>query len=88
MWWKKTAPWPPFSAIEIGGVLNVYLEQGDTEALTVEADENLLDIIETENRGKTLVIRLKKGVELKKAKQKNVYVTLKVNWCARHRWRG
>ena len=67
----------PFSAIEIGGVLNVYLEQGDTEALTVEADENLLNIIETENRGNTLVVRLKKGVELKKAKEKNVYITLR-----------
>ncbi len=67
----------PFSAIEIGGVLNVYLAQGDTEALTVEADENLLDIIETENRGNTLIVRLKKGVELKKAKEKNVYITLR-----------
>lgn len=73
---KQDRPVEPFSALEIGGVLNVYLEQGDTEALTVEADENLLDIIETENRGNTLVVRLKKGVELKKAKEKNVYITL------------
>ena len=65
-----------FSSLEIGGVLNVYLAQGDTEALTVEADENLLDIIETENRGNTLIVRLKKGVELKKAEKKNVYITL------------
>ena len=67
----------PFSEIEIGGVLNVYLEQGDTESLTVEADENLLDIIETENRGNTLIVRLKKGIELKKAEQKDVYITLR-----------
>ena len=74
---KQDRPIESFSEIEIGGVLNVYLEQGDTESLTVEADENLLDLIETENRGNTLVVRLKKGVELKKAEQKDVYITLR-----------
>ena len=74
---QQDRPVESFSEIEIGGVLNVYLEQGDTESLTVEADENLMDIIETENRGNTLVVRLKKGVELKKAKQKDVYITLR-----------
>ena len=74
---KQDRPVESFSEIEIGGVLNVYLEQGDTESLTVEADENLLDLIETENKGNTLVVRLKKGVELKKAEQKDVYITLR-----------
>ncbi len=66
-----------FSSIDIGGVLNVYLTQGDTESVTVEADENLLDLIITENRGNTLVVKLKKGVDIKKAKEKNVYITLR-----------
>ena len=74
---KQDRPVEPFSAIEVGGVLTVYLEQGDTESLAVEADENLLDLIETENQGNTLVVRLKKGVELKKAKRKDVYITLR-----------
>ena len=67
----------PFSKLKIGGVLNVYLSQGDTESLTIEADENLLDMIETINRGDKLTIRLKEGIEIKKAKQKNIYLTLK-----------
>lgn len=66
-----------FSAIEIDGVLHVYLAQGDTESLTVEADENLLDIIETINKGNKLIVGLKKGVEMKKAKRNNVYITLR-----------
>lgn len=66
-----------FSAIEIGGVLNVYLAQGDKESVMVEADENLLDIVETINKGDKLIVRLKRGVELKKAKQKDVYITLR-----------
>ena len=74
---KQDRPVEPFSAIEVGGVLSVHLEQGDTEALSVEADENLLDLIETEVRGNTLVVGLKKGIELKKAEQKDVYITLR-----------
>lgn len=74
---EENRPIESFSAIKIGGVLNVYLTQGDTESLTVEADENILDLIETENRGNTLVVRLKKGIDIKKAEQKNVYVTLR-----------
>ena len=74
---EENRPVEPFSAIDIGGVLNVYLTQGDTETVTVEADENLLDLIITENRGNTLVVKLKKGVDIKKAKEKNVYITLR-----------
>ena len=46
---EENRPVEPFSSIDIGGVLNVYLTQGDTESVTVEADENLLDLIITEN---------------------------------------
>ena len=74
---EENRPVESFSAIDIGGVLNVYLTQGDTESVTVEADENLLDLIITENRGNTLVVELKKGVDIKKAKEKNVYITLR-----------
>ena len=74
---EENRPVEPFSALEVGGVLNVYLSQGDTESLTVEADENILNLIETENRGSTLVVKLKKGVNIKKAERKNVYITLR-----------
>ena len=74
---EENRPVEPFSALEVGGVLNVYLSQGDTESLTVEADENILNLIETENRGNTLVVKLKKGVNIKKAERKNVYITLR-----------
>lgn len=74
---EENRPVEPFSAIDIGGVLNVYLTQGDTESVTVEADENLLDLIIIENRGNTLRVHLKKGIDIKKAKEKNVYITLR-----------
>ncbi|MGB3777843.1 MAG: head GIN domain-containing protein [Tunicatimonas sp.] len=74
---EENRPVESFSSIDVGGVLNVYLTQGDTESVTVEADENLLDLIITENRGNTLVVKLKKGIDIKKAKDKNVYITLR-----------
>ncbi len=74
---EENRPVEPFSAIDIGGVLNVYLTQGDTESVMVEADENLLDLIIIENRGNTLRVHLKKGSDIKKAKDKNVYITLR-----------
>lgn len=74
---EENRPVEPFTSIDIGGVLNVYLTQGDTESVTVEADENLLDLIVIENRGNTLRVYLKKGIDIKKAKEKNVYITLR-----------
>lgn len=45
-----------FSAIEIGNGVDLYLEQGDVESVTVKADENLADLIKTRMEGNTLVI--------------------------------
>ncbi len=66
-----------FSAIEIDGVFHVYLTQGNTESVRLEADENLLDLIETINEGDKLIVRVKDGVEFKKAKKTDVYITLR-----------
>ncbi len=65
----------PFTGIEVGGAFQVYLTQGGSESLVVEADENLLDLIETEVRNNTLMIRTKKDIRDPKAL--NVYVTFK-----------
>lgn len=65
----------PFNGIEVGGAFEVYLTQGDKESLVVEADENLLDIIETEVHGNTLKIRTTK--DIKNPKELNVYITFK-----------
>lgn len=65
----------PFSGIEVGGAFHVFLTQGSSEALVVEADENLLDIIKTEVKGNTLSIKTTKDISDSKAL--NIYVTFK-----------
>lgn len=64
-----------FSGIDVGGAFKVFLTQGDKEGLVVEADENLLDIIETEVRGNTL--RIKTTEDIKDSKALNIYITFK-----------
>ncbi|MGD1889543.1 MAG: head GIN domain-containing protein [Cyclobacteriaceae bacterium] len=62
----------PFSAIVITGSVDVYLSQDEEESITIEADENLLDVIATEIEGNTLRIYEKKNI--RKAESRKVYV--------------
>lgn len=62
-----------FDAIKVGGAFNVILTQGNSEALTIEADENLLPLIETRVKGGTLVISTKENI--RDAKELNIYIT-------------
>ncbi|MDQ2177737.1 head GIN domain-containing protein [Marinifilum sp. D714] len=62
-----------FSAISSGSGIDVYLRQGDKESVTVEADENLLDLIVTRIKGDKLVIKTEDPI--RRAKKLNVYVT-------------
>ncbi|PXX99187.1 DUF2807 domain-containing protein [Marinifilum breve] len=62
-----------FSAISSGSGIDVYLKQGDKESVTVEADENLLELIVTRIKGDKLVIKTEDPI--RRAKKLNVYVT-------------
>lgn len=64
-----------FTGIEVGGAFHVFLTQGDKESLTVEADENLLEIIETRVRGGVLEIETTENIRDSKAL--NLYITFK-----------
>lgn len=45
-----------FSRVELGGTGQVTITQGDQEALTVEADDNIMPYIRTDVRGSTLYL--------------------------------
>lgn len=66
-----------FSELELSGVLNVYIEQGDKESVTVETDENLHEYVIIENRGNLLTIDTRKRISIKKKNKMNVYVTVR-----------
>ena len=63
-----------FTAISAGTGLDVYVVQGDKEAITVETDENLQDNIITEVRGDKLVVKVEDRI--RRAKAMSVYITL------------
>jgi len=48
-----------FDKVEINGAGELYIEQGETEALTVEADDNVMEYITTEVVGDTLELKIK-----------------------------
>lgn len=64
-----------FDEIKVGGAFKVLLIQGGKEALNIEADENLLPLIETRVSGGALIITTKQNI--RNAKQLNLYITFK-----------
>jgi Putative auto-transporter adhesin, head GIN domain len=64
-----------FKAIQIGGAFEVSLKQGSSEFCYVEADENLLEYIETRVVGGILKISTSKSI--KNPKALNIYIGVK-----------
>jgi len=72
---ERTEEVGAFSRVVISGNFDVYLRQGDTPELRFEMDENLLDIIEVRESGRTLTVG--STVNIIRAKKKSVYLTVK-----------
>lgn len=66
-----------FSQLNVSGAFNLILAQGAKEAVKVEADDNLLELIEVNNSGSDLTLSMKKNVNIKSSKKMNVYITFK-----------
>jgi hypothetical protein len=64
-----------FTGVRVSSGIDVYLKQGDSEAISVEADENLQEYILTEVRNGVLHVYTE--VNIRKAERKRVYVTMK-----------
>ncbi|MCR9171132.1 MAG: DUF2807 domain-containing protein [bacterium] len=65
-----------FKEIEINGVIDVILTQGNQEKVVIETDSNLQEQIETEVSGELLIISTKKG-SMKKVTKMIAHVTVK-----------
>lgn len=62
-----------FNEIKVQQGINVILKQGNSTEISVEADENIIDILITEVKDNTLKIYFEKNVY--KASSRNVYLT-------------
>jgi uncharacterized protein YxeA/post-segregation antitoxin (ccd killing protein) len=72
---KKERTATSFNGIRVSTGIDVYLKQGDKESITVEADQNLHEYILTEV--KDGVLNVYSEVNIREAKMKRVYVTMK-----------
>lgn len=66
---------PSFTGIKASSGVDVYLTQGDVQAITVEADENLHEYILTEV--KDGVLHVYTSANIRDAEKERVYVTMK-----------
>ncbi|MCY1721054.1 DUF2807 domain-containing protein [Prolixibacteraceae bacterium Z1-6] len=62
-----------FDEIKVSRGMNVYISQGEPTKITVKADENLLEVIETDTNGGVLEITTKSTI--RNATEKKVYIT-------------
>jgi len=65
-----------FAELRVSSGIDVYLKQGDKEAIKVEADENLHEYILTEIRNGVLNVYTD-NVNIREAERERVYVTMK-----------
>lgn len=64
-----------FSGIRVSSGIDVFVRQGSSESVKVEADENLLEVIETELRDDMLHVFSE--VNIRRAKSKKVFITIR-----------
>lgn len=64
-----------FTEVNLAGNMDVYLTQGSTYSVRVEADENLFDYLEVEKDGNELEISATRGYNLRPRAGLKVFVT-------------
>lgn len=65
-----------FDRIHLDGVGEILITQGDTEGLVIEAEDNIMTLIETGVRGDTLEIGMQSGRSIIPTKDLKFYVTV------------
>ncbi len=65
-----------FNEIEIDGVFNVIFKQGTKEAVVIETDENIANLIEVKNVNNELSVCYREKVNIRKSTKLNVYITV------------
>jgi len=66
-----------FTGVALAGIGELIIELGDEEALRIEAEDNLLEYIETEVKNETLEISIRRGINLNPTKPLYFYLTVK-----------
>ncbi len=65
-----------FDEVSLRGIGTLILEQGETEGVEIEAEDNIIALIETKVVGNKLIVETKPGYNLKPTRGINIYVSL------------
>jgi hypothetical protein len=65
-----------FDTVILKGIGNIYIEQGTSEGLRIEAEDNLIELMEIEVVGDQLEIGFENVINLRPTKPINFYVTM------------
>ena len=67
-----------FSRVDVRGNMKVNISQGDVRKVVIEADENLIQYIETKQEGDRMVVQTRPGFDPQPSGDMRVYVTAPV----------
>ena len=65
-----------FDRIHLDGIGQIFITQGETEGLVIEAEDNIMTIIDTDVSGDTLEIGLQSGRSINPTRDIKFYVTV------------
>jgi hypothetical protein len=65
-----------FDELHFSGMGSLIIEQGDKETLTIEADDNIIDLIETDVRGGELHIKFRRGFNVVPTAKMKFFLTV------------
>ncbi len=65
----------PFKELSVRGSMDVYITQGPSKAAVIEADDNIIPLIELEQEGDKLIVRLKRNTSINSSRGMKVYLT-------------
>ncbi len=67
-----------YDALRVGGFYEVELVEGKEGQVTIKGEENLMEYIETEVKGGTLIIKTRDHMNLSPSRGEDVYITIPV----------
>ncbi|MBN2073907.1 MAG: DUF2807 domain-containing protein [Actinobacteria bacterium] len=65
-----------FDEVNFSGMGNLIIEQGDEESLEIEADDNIIPLIETRVKGRELYIGYKRGFSIAPTSNIRIHLTV------------
>lgn len=64
-----------FHSVDVGGAIEAHINQGNSNSVKIETDQNIMDLVEVFTEGNTLVARTRNGYNLQPSRKIVIYIT-------------